>query len=260
MVSWKEGCKPKNIGGLGIRNLLFWNQCAVGKIAWHIYTMKESLWVRWVHGVYTKGGQRELFNAPPTASWVMRKLCLIKDTLQCWIVKDTYSIKSVYLESFQSYPKVRWRFVVWNKMFIPRHRFCVWLMALGKLKTKDKLFSIGVTADDVCPLCATSKETVRHLFFDCPFSRKCLASLESWVGVRFKYIEHMDFRKLKLRKPQQHILCTIYACTIYYIWRSRNTACWDHLVPLLNLIVLQIKAQTDLRLRSVGIFDAVDAV
>ncbi|XP_057535324.1 uncharacterized protein LOC130813502 [Amaranthus tricolor] len=121
MVNWKMVCKPKKVGGVGIRNLCIWNQSAMGKIVWYIYMMKASLWVRWVHGVYTKGGNWEIFNAPSR------------------LVGDVYSIKAVYLETFKSTPKGKWKFVVWNRMSIPRHRFCCWLMALNKLKTKDKL-------------------------------------------------------------------------------------------------------------------------
>ena len=46
LVNWKAVCKPKKVGGLGIRNLYIWNQSVVGKMAWHIHMMKESLWVR----------------------------------------------------------------------------------------------------------------------------------------------------------------------------------------------------------------------
>ena len=133
MVNWKVVCKPKKVCGLGIQNLCVWSQSAVGKIAWHIYMM-ESLWVRQVHGVSTKGGKCELFNAPITTTLVMKRICFIKDSLKNWIFQDTYSIKSVYLETFKLTPRVRWRFVVWNRMSILRHRFYYWLMAVDKLK------------------------------------------------------------------------------------------------------------------------------
>ncbi|CAO2832492.1 unnamed protein product [Amaranthus hypochondriacus] len=54
-VRWSDVCKKKKEGGLGLRNIEVWNEVAVGKLAWHIHHMSESLWVRWVHGVYTKG-------------------------------------------------------------------------------------------------------------------------------------------------------------------------------------------------------------
>ena len=50
--------------GLGIRYMQIWNLAAVGKITWHISTMQDSLWVKWVHEVHMKGGRWDLFNAP----------------------------------------------------------------------------------------------------------------------------------------------------------------------------------------------------
>lgn len=54
MVIWKDVCKPKKLGGLDNRDNYTWNQITVGKIAWHIHMMKDSLWVRWVHGIILK--------------------------------------------------------------------------------------------------------------------------------------------------------------------------------------------------------------
>lgn len=55
-VSWAKVCTPKKYGGLGIRHLDLWNKIAIGKVVWHIAMMKKSLWVKWIHNVYTKGG------------------------------------------------------------------------------------------------------------------------------------------------------------------------------------------------------------
>ena len=65
-TNWEKVCKPKKEGGLGIRNLETWNLDVIGKITWHISVFHESLWVKWVHEVYTKGGNSVVFNAPIT--------------------------------------------------------------------------------------------------------------------------------------------------------------------------------------------------
>ena len=135
-------------------------------------------------------------------------------------------------------------------MSLPQHRFCIWLIALDKLKTKVKLHALGVISDDLCPLCATAKETTSHLFFECPFSRKCRDGIEAWVGIHFKNVTTMDFREHKLKKKQQQAVCAVYACTVYVIWRNRNTAVWEHLVPKPDHIVLQIQKETTLCFKS----------
>ena len=78
-MGWTNVCIPKKNGGLGIRNLEIWNIVAVGKIAWHINSKEDSLWVKWVHEVYMKGGSWKLFNPPVTSSWAFKKICNVKD-------------------------------------------------------------------------------------------------------------------------------------------------------------------------------------
>ena len=68
-----------------------------------------------------------------------------------------------------------------------------------------------MTTDDLCPLCSAATECDKHLFFECPFSQRCIDSIESWTGIRFKYIKKMDFWKYKLKKVQQQIMKAIYA-------------------------------------------------
>ncbi|XP_057544052.1 uncharacterized protein LOC130823450 [Amaranthus tricolor] len=159
-ISWKEVCTPK----------------------------KESLWVRWVHGVYTKGGRWEIFNAPATASWIIKKLCAGGS----WHTLTTQH-------------KIHWRHLVWNMISIPKTRFLCWLVAGHRLKTKEKLYQLGVVVDDVCPLCGLYPETHNHLFFNCPFSRSCVEAVKLCIGITLKPIARMDFQKRSIPKTKQHV-------------------------------------------------------
>ncbi|XP_057529992.1 uncharacterized protein LOC130808548 [Amaranthus tricolor] len=124
-VNWDTICKPK--------------KAAVG-IAWHISHLRESLWVKWVHGVYTKGGRWEIFNAPITASWTLKKIC--------WLGQH-------YLEH----------------AFNSKDSFYLLDRRSSKAKTLDELFHIGVLYNDLCPLCGIRSESNTHLFFECTFSQ-----------------------------------------------------------------------------------------
>lgn len=123
MVKWDYICKPKKEGDLGIRNLEVWNAAAIGKLARHVSSMSESLWVKWVHGVYTKGGNWRLLNPPPTASWVLKKLCKIKEQLAPYVYGNSYSINSVYKDTIGSSATVHWCRVIWFRATVPKHRF-----------------------------------------------------------------------------------------------------------------------------------------
>ena len=53
-----------------------------------------------------KGGRWDLFNAPATASWVIKKLCKVKETLSQWMNSPSYSIAEVYKDLMSTQAKV----------------------------------------------------------------------------------------------------------------------------------------------------------
>nr|GEU47494.1 hypothetical protein [Tanacetum cinerariifolium] len=54
-VAWKNICRPKSQGGLGLKDLGVWNKAMIAKLLWHLATNKQSLWVKWVNVVKLKG-------------------------------------------------------------------------------------------------------------------------------------------------------------------------------------------------------------
>ena len=98
--------------------------------------------------MYMKGGRWELFNAPITASWVIKKLCRVKEKLNSWMKSPNYSTKFIYKDLLGTADKVRWAGTVWNRAFISKSHFVVWLTYLRRLKTKQRLKRVGVVEDD----------------------------------------------------------------------------------------------------------------
>lgn len=93
-MNWNDLCKPKKEGGLSGRNLEIWNLAAISKTTRHINCLHKSLWVRWIHGVYTKGDNWLIFNPPPTATLTLRKLCRVREKLSHWMTVDHCSINA----------------------------------------------------------------------------------------------------------------------------------------------------------------------
>ena len=52
----------------------------------------------------------------------------------------------------------------------------------GKLKTRDKLMSLGVRRESNCALCEQATEDSHHLFFRCPFSKRVCHGIMQWLG------------------------------------------------------------------------------
>ncbi|GJR19680.1 putative ribonuclease H-like domain-containing protein [Tanacetum coccineum] len=53
-VAWKQVCKPKDYGGLRVKDLEKWNKALLAKHLWNIASKKDSLWVKWIHAVRLK--------------------------------------------------------------------------------------------------------------------------------------------------------------------------------------------------------------
>lgn len=70
-------CKKQKYGGLGLRNVLWWNTAAVGKHVRAVCTIQDSLWVEWVHAVYLKD-QNWLTVALVDCSWYWKNICSVK--------------------------------------------------------------------------------------------------------------------------------------------------------------------------------------
>ncbi|GKA98042.1 RNA-directed DNA polymerase, eukaryota, reverse transcriptase zinc-binding domain protein [Tanacetum coccineum] len=54
-VAWKNICRLKSQGGLGLRDLGVWNKALIIKHLWHIVINKNSLWIKWINTIKLKG-------------------------------------------------------------------------------------------------------------------------------------------------------------------------------------------------------------
>jgi len=76
LVAWDKICRPKILGGLGLRKSAAVNIAFLAKLAWKILTQPENLWVQQMRAKY--GAPERFFEArsKPTDSWVWK--CLLR--------------------------------------------------------------------------------------------------------------------------------------------------------------------------------------
>lgn len=74
LVSWRDVCKPRDKGGLGLRIAKDFNQALLAKLAWQIVTNSNKLCVTVIKEKYIKDDN--FFTAPVTgnASWCWRNI------------------------------------------------------------------------------------------------------------------------------------------------------------------------------------------
>ena len=90
-------------------------------------------------------------------SWYWRKIVAVKNAFKekmdlTSFVNTKYSIKQGYKMLFeqQQVMKVEWCSIVWERLSIPKHRVIMWLVLLGRIGTKDKLWNLGIVSDQLC--------------------------------------------------------------------------------------------------------------
>ncbi|GKC61013.1 putative reverse transcriptase domain, reverse transcriptase zinc-binding domain protein [Tanacetum coccineum] len=84
-VAWEVVCLPKNEGGLGIRRLKVFNSALMIAHIWKLLSLKESLWVKWIHEYKLKG--RSFWDIPlrGNVSWGWRKILQLRPTIREFI-------------------------------------------------------------------------------------------------------------------------------------------------------------------------------
>lgn len=87
-VAWYDVCLPKSQGGLGIRPLRVWNKSLMAFHIWSIVTMRESLWVKWIHTYRMKGKNFWNLKVPWDASISWRRILGIRDEFRKFFVTD----------------------------------------------------------------------------------------------------------------------------------------------------------------------------
>ncbi|XP_062118451.1 uncharacterized protein LOC133832079 [Humulus lupulus] len=55
LASWDHVCRPKSYGGLGFKEGVLWNKINLARFILAITSKQDSLWVKWVNGIYLKG-------------------------------------------------------------------------------------------------------------------------------------------------------------------------------------------------------------
>ncbi|XP_018461208.1 uncharacterized protein LOC108832214 [Raphanus sativus] len=124
-------------------------------------------------------------------------------------------------------PPVSWNSVVWFKEEIPRCSFITWTAYLGRLPTRDRLISWGLSVPSGCVLCSAADESISHLFFQCSFaaatwSRFCGRFMASPPATLAAIADHC----LSLQGPHapraKAVMKLLNQVIVYSLWRERN--------------------------------------
>ncbi|XP_070007728.1 uncharacterized protein [Nicotiana sylvestris] len=204
-------CVPKSAGGLNLTNLKIWNKAAIVKTCWELYSKKDTMWIKWIHGYYIKRKQLANMPIPQQASWMVRKI--FKEELSNVEHKslETRSIiRTIYLKMIGDLPKVTWKNLMCGNAARPKAVFITWLQFQDRLLTATRLKSWGIQIDTSYQMCKLAEEFKDHLFVECEVSRRVWSKLIAWIqtdwpsmmtwGQQRSWIEQRTRRQTKQAK------------------------------------------------------------
>lgn len=53
-IAWDYVCDHVDDGGLNITSVKEWNKATLGKLLWNLGTLKDKMWIQWIHYYYIK--------------------------------------------------------------------------------------------------------------------------------------------------------------------------------------------------------------
>lgn len=120
---------------------------------------------------------------------------------------------------------------IWKSACTMKLKVFAWLILADRINTKNMLsrrhFNVGDNMD--CVLCDSgSEETVEHLFFTCPFSKKCWEDLQmTWLS---------DGNRLNLIHSARDgwsrpMFMEVFTTAAWGIWKKRNGKICQRIPP-----------------------------
>ncbi|CAM8993520.1 unnamed protein product [Rhodiola kirilowii] len=154
LVAWKTVTKTKEEGGLGIKNIFFFNKALTLKRVWDVCLDKDALWIRWMHTYFFNNQSIWEVNEKNHHSWVLKNILRLRqDAQKCIMIDDSgeyswandnnpFSAKGAYELMVESEEKVNWNNLVWNGVAHSKHSFCTWLAIQKRLYTRDRIWGL----------------------------------------------------------------------------------------------------------------------
>ena len=135
---------------------------------------------------------------------------------------------------------------VWQSKGIEKSRIFVIKVMLGLLPTGEKIAARHI-GDGRCLGCQCPKETLKHIFWECPTIKNLLRQVCLWLHNKFQVPFFKQDLVLGPRTPRQKEIldCVVAVCyvVLWKIWLHRNERIFRRAATPLNLekVLLECK-------------------
>ncbi|KAL7236700.1 hypothetical protein ACSBR1_019911 [Camellia fascicularis] len=235
-VAWDTVTKPKNLGGLGIRQTCLVNKVSMAKLNWRLPSESNSLWAQTLKSKY--GTITRVCNKASSVWRSLGKGTALLEKGSKMLLKNVLVVSpllgSILVMIFVFGNTL---LMVWAIPTNLRILHFVWRALHLKLNTKTQLFRRQIFEDDLYPICHCFPETIEHALRDCQSAAHCWSS----IGIPTKAIStfSLDLRswfKLNCQSLEVHlssvIWATLFPFVCWSIWLLRNFVCFQNNLTL----------------------------
>ena len=121
-----------------------------------------------------------------------------------------------------------WHRVVWEQWSLTKYSFILWLVVLGKFRTRDRLRFIHI--NPTCVFCRQEEESHNDLFFTCGWTCHLWDMIKSWLrmGKSMRTLNSALRRLHPMKKSMEaHMKRVSPGIVVYLIWEERNRRAFE---------------------------------
>jgi hypothetical protein len=142
---------------------------------------------------------------------------------------------------------------IWNTWALPKCKFFLWLAAINRCWTADRLARHCLDHPDKCPLCDQEDETVRHILVSCVFAREVWVQILSLVGLQHLspslgegiFQEWWRLAERRVSAVMKKGFNTLVVLVAWWIWKHRNSCVFNGASPNVARIVQDIRDEAE---------------
>ncbi|GJU01387.1 hypothetical protein Tco_1111725 [Tanacetum coccineum] len=241
-VAWEIVCLPKDEGGLGIRRLECFNSALMASHIWKLLTLKESLWVKWIHEYKLKG--RNFWDYPMRGnmSWGWRKILRLRPVIRrfIWSKLGNGHATSLWFDKWSTLEPLA-------NFVSPRD------VARAGLSLKSKVSDVLVYGNWSWPNDLVTKYPILPNY-NTPINNELdrLVWSDRFGNIQKFSVSQVwsDIRSRNTRLIESVVAKLVVAATAYYIWQERNWRLFQKGKRKVDQIVDCIKTVVRLKLLS----------
>jgi hypothetical protein len=161
---------------------------------------------------------------------------------------STYSSTSAYERFFIGAVNFEPADRIWKPWAPPKCKFFLWLAALNRCWTADRLARRGLEHPEKCPLRDHKDEMVQHLLASCVFAREVWAQILSKVGLQHlspsgdekSFQDWWRSSERRVDASMKKGFNSLVALGAWWIWKHRNSCVFEGASPSVTRVLQDI--------------------